>query len=153
MTTRLTAAAIAAAALSLAAAGCTANNATAAPKHTTTARTTATASLPDPLPSALPLGTRILVQRQGSGTTTLDLTDLLGRSKKVDVRWTCTGNGGVKFTDGASKPIVWSAVCANTPEEAGSFGATIPLSKASTLRWTLNANSTTRWRIAVTTAG
>jgi hypothetical protein len=100
------------------------------------------------VPSDLPLGAKVLVQRQGSGTTTVDLTSLVGSAKTVNVRWTCVGDGDVRITDGASKTIVGGG-CASTAAGATYLGGTVPLSTVSTLRWTLQANAATQWRIVV----
>lgn len=149
MTSRLPLAAVTAAAISLVLSGCTANSArpqAAAP----TSGSTATGGLPNPMPSDLPVGAKVLVQRQGAGTATLDLTGLVGSAKTVDVRWTCVGDDDVKIIDGASKTIVGGG-CASTTAGATYLGGVVPLSIVSTLRWTLQADAATHWRIAVTT--
>ncbi|MGH6655289.1 MAG: hypothetical protein ACRDVE_08785 [Actinocrinis sp.] len=151
MTSRRISVAVTAAVASLLMGGCTANSPhTSAAAATPTAGSTATAGLPDPVPSDLPVGARVLIQRQGTGTTTLDLTSLVGSAKTVNIRWTCVGHGGVKITGGASKTIVVGG-CANTAAEATYLGGVVPLSIVSSLRWTLQAEAATRWRIAVTT--
>jgi hypothetical protein len=152
---RLLFAATVAAAISLTVGGCTANSVsnlatrTTGPSSVTVTPTTGSAGLPDPMPGDLPVGTRILAQRQGAGTTTLDLTGLTGSAKAVNVRWTCVGDGTVKITDGASKTIVGGG-CADTVAGATYLGGTVPLSIVSSLRWTLQAGPATHWRIAVT---
>jgi hypothetical protein len=149
VTSRFLCAAMAATALSLVACGCTATSAD-NPVAAQTTGSTAAASLPDPMPSDLPVGARILLHQQGSGTTVLDLTSLVGSAKTVNVRWTCVGDGGVNIADGASRTIVGGG-CASTAAGATYLGGTVPLSVVSSLRWTLQADTATHWRISVTT--
>lgn len=148
MTSRLLSAAVAAAIVGPLAGGCTAHSAAATPVAAPSTATTAAVALPDPAPSDLPLGAKVLLERQGSGTTTVDLTSLVGSAKTVNVRWTCVGDGGVKITDGASKIIVGGG-CASTAAGASYLGGTVPLSMVSALRWTVQADSATHWRIAI----
>jgi len=89
MTSRLLPVVTAAAAVAgLLTGGCAAHSAAQTRVATPSTAFTAAVALPDPAPSDLPLGAKVLLERQGSGTTTVDLTNLVGSAKTVNVRWT-----------------------------------------------------------------
>ena len=125
--------------------GCT----TASSDPPTSAKPSATkpAGLPDPLPTALPLTSKVLIQRSGSGPATLDLTGIVGAAKNVTVDWTCLGSSGLQITDGA-KTLVGGG-CGTTATSVTTDGAVIPLSISPTLHWSVQVGSTTNWRVVV----
>jgi hypothetical protein len=132
--------------------GCTSSDhstASAGPSATMPSSTsTAPANLPNPLPSDLPLGSKILVQRTGSGSATLDLTRLIGTATSVTIRWTCLGPAGLQITDGTSKTIVGSG-CATNLAGVTFDGGDIPLNLVSSRDWKLETISATTWRIVI----
>lgn len=143
---RSSAYAIAAGATLLTLSGCSTSSSHAAPTPTSSA-----VSLPDPKPSALQIGDKVLIQRDGTGPTTIDLTGMVGTAKDVTVSWTCLGTGDVRISDSVSSKVLVGAACATSTADAAIDSGKIPTGDVSSLRWNLSAESATRWRVVVYT--
>ena len=132
--------------------GCTSGSNHPAASAPVTAQPPATVaeSLADPLPSTPPLGTKVLLQRTGTGSQTIDLTGLTGSAKEVSVSWLCVG-GSLQILDG-SKEVLGSG-CASSAKAASVFGGEVPLNIVQSLTWKLQAGGSTAWRIAITVTG
>jgi hypothetical protein len=103
--------------------------------------------LPDPELAGLPLGTKVL-QRKGAGNADLNLIAFVGRSASVSLRWVCVGPGELRVVSRGT--VLVGSDCAPQVSSASPFGATIPLTRFPISRWTLEAASSTRWRISAT---
>jgi hypothetical protein len=108
--------------------------------------------IPDPLPTGLPLGARVLAQLTGTGSQSLDLTELAGKSQHVSVDWRCVGTSKFSIKDG-SKMVVASDCSASAEQAVETMQGDVPRSSVSDYRWTIQADPTTKWRVVVTTAG
>jgi hypothetical protein len=129
-------------------AGCTSTTRSAPPPgHGPTAPTT----LPDPVTSPLPVGTEMLFSESGHGNHTLTLSGInRDKVKNVSVKWVCAGKGeSLKVTDG-TKTLV-SSGCSSNATRSSIFGGDVPLSITRSLTWTVEADPSTSWRMAVYT--
>ncbi len=107
-------------------------------------------SLADPLSTTPPLGTKVIFQREGTGSQAINLTGLTGSATEVSVSWLCVG-GSLQILDGPKE--VLGSGCATTPDGALAFGGKVPLDIVKSLTWKLQAGGSTAWRIAITATG
>jgi hypothetical protein len=119
--------------------------------HAAPTPTSSAVSLPDPKPSDLQIGDKVLIQKDGTGPTTLDLTGMVGTAKDVTVTWACLGTGDVRISDSSSSKVLVGAPCATATAGAAIDSGKVPVADVSSLRWNLSADSATHWRVVVYT--
>lgn len=105
----------------------------------------AVASLPNPLPADLLLGTKILFQQSGHGPQVVALPKL-GNDKTISVKWACQGSDNLQITD-SGKILVGSACADGSPPSV--FGGDIPRSDITSTTWRITAGPSTTWRIVI----
>jgi len=146
---RRLAAVVGAASLVVAVASCTSHQTKPAPATATGNASGSIAALPNPSPSDLPVGTRVLFQRDGSGNSALDLTTAAQGQSSVSVDWVCVGNGDLNFV--AAGKVVLGGGCAGTAADATVDEGKVPIAAAKSLSWQVQTAPSNRWRLNVTT--
>lgn len=108
-------------------------------------------ALPNPSPSNLPVGARVLLQRSGVGPASLDLTQEVGTAEDVSIRWVCVGPGELKVE--RDSDVLAGGGCSSSASSATIDGATVPRKVAESFSWHIEADQSSQWRLIVTASG
>ena len=102
----------------------------------------------NPSPSNLPVGSKVLIQRDGSGNATVDLTTLAAGQNSVSIHWVCVGKGNLNLV--AAGKVVLGGGCADSSADATIDGGTVPIATAKSLSWQIQTAAPNKWRLIVT---
>lgn len=119
----------------------TGSGATPSPQQTPTSPN----RLPDPVQSALPVGSKTLYTGLGHGAGGVTLPASAAKASSITVRWTCAGSS--KFSVIAAGKALVGSQCG---DGSAVFTADIPRAKMHELAWKFSAANSVVWRIVVT---
>ncbi|MDF3297751.1 hypothetical protein [Streptomyces tropicalis] len=101
--------------------------------------------LPNPVQSAIPVGSKTLYTGSGHGARAVTLPASAGKASSVTVMWTCAGPSRFNITSEA-KTLAGS----QCGDGNGVFTARIPHANVHELDWKLSAAKSVIWRIVIT---
>ncbi|MEW2129020.1 hypothetical protein [Streptomyces sp. NPDC005435] len=126
--------------------GGTAKGTAAAPSPASTP--TGPARLPDPVQSALPVGTKVLYTGSGRGAGGVTLPASAGGASSVTVMWTCAGPA--RFGIVSAGKTLAASECG---DGSGVFTARIPHAHLRETAWKFTAPNSVIWRMSVVLPG